>query len=558
MSTTLLVDPTRGFRVWNIDDIYLGPDVIPTGVSVPNVNDMVLDWTRGFFRVIAVDDTDINPTYTPVLSEFDVTLLNNPNAGDILGRGLTGYQPAAHERAFFDNSVVPHTISIDDRYRVYGADAINAKLFKGTDVTSNGTVISLTFNGSGNITGENIALELIDPTNPAIKRPIVIFTNTALNEGELVTLVIYTQEGGAIGEHTFIVKSGTAIRGIEASTISIIDIELVTDLLDDVELDLVKVPANVPITGGDFQARLLYSNGATSLIPIDGTKARIFGLDNFNTAIAGSISDIVLTYFPDTNEPLINSENPELRSISSVYRIQTVTNSLDASFKIYIEVLWNNVSGLYENTYFLTNLKHDILVKLTPSQITIESATAVPISYAPNQGVQELVLSILMSDVFASGFAGYTFIQQTKIEYAGNAEGDNPWLIDYLNNQTNVFGSLVKFGYSTAGAFPLDLTAGEPTLADWLNKLYFSIHPTYDPVLEELVDVTPTHFRLQYGVFTSGDFPIGDWQVLHNNLGGTVWVEDETVTIIWLLDTPSSVDHLILALTPIMIHNTLV
>lgn len=550
---TLLNYPDGNFRFWLLSQIYMGPDITPTGDSVPNVDDLVLDYNSGLYRVISVDTEGEAPTFTPVLQEFNLNNVQSSN--NILAKALSGYQPAASQRAFYDGSISPKTVTIDDRYRVNGTDAVTAKLFKGTDTSSNGIVISRTFNAQGNVTGENLTLELLDVTNPAIKRPEVITVNTALLDGELVTLVTYTQAGGPAGEHTFIVRESTSIRGIEEDTVSIVDITLISTLLDQVETDLIVIPANVPIVSSDFQARLHYDNGDTvGNIAVDGLKCRLVGLDDFNTSVAGSISTVVLTYYPDTDEPLINSESPLLNSISSIYRLQTVVNELDASFKVYMTIDWNSGTGEYVNTYWLSNLKHDILIKLDASKYTITSGTVNPILYTPGQGVQDIRIAIVINDVLGAGFNGYTYVQQIKVEYGGQGVSDNPWLLDYRGDQSELYGVSVKASASNTGLFPLDLSAGIATSTEWLNKLFYRLHPTYDPTTQELTDLLPTHFRLMYNGYTSADLPLADWVTYHNHLGSVPWVEGQTINIVWLQDDPGAIDHLLLGTSPLMVH----
>jgi hypothetical protein len=61
MAITPIVDRSRRFTHFKMDEIYTGP--AGTGRWVPNVDDMVTDWEQGFYRVVAVDHERTNLSY---------------------------------------------------------------------------------------------------------------------------------------------------------------------------------------------------------------------------------------------------------------------------------------------------------------------------------------------------------------------------------------------------------------------------------------------------------------------------------------------------------------
>lgn len=549
---TLIYDPRAGFRSWYITEIYTGPG--STGQYVPHVNDMVVDWTRGVFQVTAVDLTSVPPTYIPTLELVDLSLLASEQIG--LSQQLSTYQPSVLELAFLNIDVMPYTISIDDRYRIYGTEASYLKLYRGVDLSiENGVVISQTYNGSGALISENVILELIDPSNTAIKRPPVFNTTTALFDGETVTAVIYTVTGGVTGQHTFLIKNTNAIRGLGSDTVYISDIVLVTTLLDTVALDTVNVPANIPISGGDFQARLLYSDGTDTLISVGTPKCKLLGIDNFNTSIAGVTSQVVLVYYPDPNEPAVNITNPSIRSISHTYTIRTINNVLDYSFKIYVVPKYNATTQQFSNDYYLTNLAYNILIKLAPNQISVTLQGGGNINYSINSGAQALVLAVVMSSVIPYGYSGYTFVQVVTVNYGSSTT--TPWYLDYLNNNTLLYGSQVYFEYSTQGQQPLSIISGAQSISEWLARLYLPLHPTFNQNIY-LAAPTPTHFQLTYHGIQSPVLLITDyWNILIQNYFGINFVNYDTVLVTWLVPTADITVYSILGVSPVIVRNTL-
>lgn len=55
------IDLNRVQRFWHMSQIYDGPS--KPGRIVPNVDDAVLDWTSGLWRVVAVDTFKTNLSY---------------------------------------------------------------------------------------------------------------------------------------------------------------------------------------------------------------------------------------------------------------------------------------------------------------------------------------------------------------------------------------------------------------------------------------------------------------------------------------------------------------
>ena len=562
MSSVLIefYNPLRGFHFWNIDEIWLGTSNLTPSKHVPNVNDLVIDYTKGFFRVIAVDDTVISPgvlpSYTPTLEKIDFTALTSPTADVSIYQRYGLYQPHIMQRIYLDTTVNPFTLTVDDRYLIFGTEHVSAKAFKGSDISVTGTVISQQFNSSGNLTSENVDLIRIDPNNDSIKRPIMFNSKLDLLNGEIVTLVTYNATGGVSGIHQFIVSKTNAIRPNEFAAPVIVDIKLITSYIDAQQLDLINVPANVPITGGDFQAMLLYNTGANAVIPVDGNKCKIHGLTNFNTALIGDISTIVLAYYPGVNEPIVNASNPTLNVISSTYRIHTVENVLDYSFKIYVVPVYNPTSVRYSLKYYLTSVNYDFVIEIPLSLITVQKQGGGTIDYSPQSDAQTLIVSVLLSDVFPLRYPNYRFSQTFIINFGAPTINDTPWIIDYKGNNTGLYGYNIKMHYSEIGYHAIDLSMGLLTPEDWLATLWNPLHAIFDASILSIAP-TPTFFKLKYKTVATDAIPISEWNILINNTLGIPWEGMSTIEIVWLKESSVSGAYLTLGISPVMIFNDL-
>lgn len=559
---SLLYDPFRGFRFWNIDDIRTSAQDVSSGKIVANVNDLVIDYANGFFRVIAVDDTaitpGIEPTYIPILQKIDLSTLGVNTVDTSLYQRFGMYQPHVMQKIYFDSTVTPHTLTIDDRYLIFGSENVNAIAFKGYDTTVAGTVISEQFDSNGQLIGNRIPLIRVDPNNDAIKRPSVINTEFNFLDGEIITLQVYNNIGGDSGKHSFIVVRSNAIRANELNTPVIVDVKLLTNLLDNQQLDLINAPANVPLTGGDFKAMLLYNSGVRTTIPVDGIKCKLHGLDNFNTSLISDVSTVVLAYYPDRDEPIINASNPTLNFVSSIYRIRTVQNVLDYSFKIYVVPVYDAVNIRYNLKFYLTSVKYNILVELNTNLIHVVKQGGGVIDYSPTADVQTIQVSVLLSDIYSLLYPGYRFVQTFNLNFGPPTINANPWIVDYKGNNTGVYGIDNKMHFSQIGYHALDLSMGLLTLEQWLRALYDPIHVIYDQNLMSSPP-TPTHFKVRYSTVITDAIDVNNWNILINDpVIGLMWQNMGTVEIIWLKQTNIIGDYLTLGVSPVMIFNDLV
>ena len=108
MPTVVPIEPdaARGFRTWNITQIYTGP--AGPGRYVPNVDDMVIDWNSGFYRVVSVNSLTL-------LSTLDFVPLENMNGGVLEEDVLLGSGPGGHSdsyRVYVDNSTTPPRLAV--------------------------------------------------------------------------------------------------------------------------------------------------------------------------------------------------------------------------------------------------------------------------------------------------------------------------------------------------------------------------------------------------------------------------------------------------------------
>lgn len=531
MSTiTFRRDPTREFRTWHISEIYVGEEGSTTEhLYVPNVSDLVYDGQSSLFKVTAVDDITAIPTLeriNPGDAFFDP--ITDPNN---LSDGLRWYQPHGTNRAFVDNSRSPAIVSIDARYRIFGSEATEAKLFLGSDTGDSGTVISQTIDSNNVVVSEMIKLEPLFDSNNTIHRPARFHTTMNLSDGELVTLVIYNAAGYVSGEHPFIIRNANAISGPAASDIYIEDIELISDLISPTDTLLIENPLNVPFTTTLLMCKVHYSNGTSTLHSIDGNKVKLHGLNNFNTSILGPVTQLVLTYYTDPDEPAINLQGTVKPSLSKIYKLANTTRVDNWAVKLYVIPVWSN--GVYNLRYRLTNLDYNAYIDVT-DQVTTTQLDGTPFLSGLFNNQQNLIATINLDNASVANPGTSIHVQQYGINLAppGPASVDE-WVIDYGGDGLSVYGVGHHVRAALVGNKKFRVDAGITSETSWIEWLYMSLDPIFD---REILNAPPqpTHFRIEHAGQPIGTYPVSQWDT-EFELGLTRdWVQGEPLVLIWL------------------------
>jgi hypothetical protein len=541
-------DKLAGFRWWSMNEIYTGDLIDDETKFVPNVGDCVIDDNDVMWRVVARD----------LISKLCTLRVMDPSvaAQNMLGVSqisrLAPYQQML--RAFINANVEPYTLTLDLQWLVPGSEASYIKVFRGTNVTPDGDVVSQLFDGSGNFLSENVPLVLIDQTNPNLKIPIGFNCSTALQDNEVLTAVVYTIDGDVVEMRGFIVKNTNAIRGLGQNRNYITSVTLVSTLLDKVIGNTINAPANIPISGGNFQAQINYADGSSQLIAVGTNKCKLFGLDGFSPSVIGVESNVALTYYLDDTESAINFSNQNVKAVTTEYKIRAVDLPHEYAFKVFVSPNHNSVSNRYSNDYYLCSLDRTLFIKLTSAQFNIVMAQGGILNTAAYTNSQEMIIVVDMGSVLPVGYNGFLFPQPTTIKYGiHNGVG---WILDYRNDSTYAFGDGIYAGFSVLGTHVFEVSSGQTSMTSWLQKLWFPIHALFDPRVSQSPP-TPTHMKLMYnGVESPWLDIVTNWNIVHQNYFTSSFVANTTLNIIWGLLESDGVTMGTLGLSPVPLRNT--
>ncbi len=511
MSTVIPIsNPQRGFQTWDLAQIYTGPS--GTGAYVPNNNDLVVDFTSGFYQVTDVD-------YTTGLSALTPWIPPNQNSGVIASDTLLGSAPGAPSesyRCYINTSVTPYSLALDSALYVYSAKAAYCKVFLGTNISSTGTVISAQVDQNNNITTENLSLAIVQTANVnnlAIANVNPGVCTQAMQDGELVTAVIYATDGTVLSYSKLLVADTNFNRPLNASTKYITGIELVSDFISSSNNQLLEIPINMLTQAIMLQGKVSYSDGTSVILPIDGNRFNLAGMNNYIASAVGQQVPLVLIYNFAPNEYgyMVNGVYPN-RFIVADYSITTIAVAGAYSAKIYAVPRWNIAAGQYSLSFFMYNLNRDAVYDVTPFVTMVAPSTFNPSIYGT---AQTITIRLNLNQV-APSFAYY--IQSQIITLNIESNGNVPaWWVQYspTGPQMAVGGNYVANLSATGfvNSWNLDISCGLVNSAQWLTALYFNGQPVFNPTSETQAP-TPNYVRIIIGSSYTAIIPISQFNAM--------------------------------------------
>lgn len=511
--------PGERFIVRNLEEVYSGPT--GKGRYVPNVDDLGLSWKDlSFYRCVSVD-------YTTGYSNWQRVNLNNNTGVDetidvITGVG-SGYTFESF-RVWINTKKLPYTMHFDARLYLYGTKAAYIKVFQGNDISGNGRVISAMYNASGVMTSENVPLELVkyegDVTNQAVKTPINAYCSTTINDGEILTAVVYGKDGSILSACRLIAANSDAVRTLEASAKYVSNIELVSPYLSSNKADTLEYPLNMLVQSDSLKGRVRYSDGTTKDYPVDGVKFSLMGIGGYIASEVGQEFPLILKYTLSNGELAFGVSDPvPERSITRDYKLETIKSDDEYTVKIFAVPEWLN-TGRWGLRYYLYNLERDSVHDIT-DRIELGSESKV-FNGSNYDSLQEITVVFNMLNLGTS-YNYYRQVQTFRIQLLRPASDLTATTYYTLGYTTDLkYGSGIKARASgTTNAYALDLSNGHQDINTWLEHLYMSLSPLRYTQTEATAP-RPTHVRLRIGSSWSREVPLNNILSKITNISATV------------------------------------
>lgn len=488
-------NPERRNQLYGYDEVFgLGSE--SSNRHVVNPGDIIVNAPENeIYWVVSV-----TPDGIPTIQPLDFRGSNGATREEVvLGTG-PGLASEAY-RIYINNSVIPHQAFVDSRVVIPGSENSYMKLFRGYDISPEGTVVSGIFNSADRLTSENIPLEKVSLPhygNHGYKVPVDGYVTHPLVDGEVVTAVIYTNSGEVTTRFTLLVVNTEFIRNLDASSKRIVDISLNTPYLSDHDTEVVEIPLGMVAQSSSFIGTVTYSDGSTQSHSVDGSKFSLHGYETFIASNIGEIAPAVLTYTLSEGE-LSNfiKQQGDKRFITKPYRIKTVESDSRHKVKLFLTPYWDKSEHIWVLDYWLYSLERNVCLKVNDLVETSVNTTEFD---GEKFGVAQQLTLALNLDQLGPGYHYERHVETISITLLHPVSQQRKSTYYRLNYGSGDMVGLKAIGYvnGKAGDWTLDLSNGYDDVDLLLNYWYYNTSPLRYP-FNESIPPHPTHVRITIG-----------------------------------------------------------
>lgn len=482
---TPIYQPNSRWTMWSIHEIYFGLE--GNNKFIPKIKDYVVEPETGMMYIV----TDLNNvTFVPELTP--VTLKQTVNTDEILSSTNDNY------RIYYDRSIDPYTLSVDGFMRVYSTTASYTRIYRGTFIDP-AKVISRRYDNNGNFVGHDIPLQIVaynTHDNYAIKSIPTCNTNMELREGETCCVVVFDTNGKVLTKVYCVLEDTTYVSQAYAEQKYITQIFLKSVFIDAMGNSQINYPVNLPIPSFNPIGVVQYNDGTQIEYPVDGTKFRLFGLDQFVSTILGHKVPLVLSYRMDANESALANVDNDNYYVTRPYELVVSNPNRSYNVKLYVYPVWRDAINGYHYKAFLMNLDRNILYDVT-SQISLatNSASFNPIAYGITQRVTFTIDLANVSGIYNH----FLHVQTVDIVLRGPANDPSVTNIWEVGTQvpTSVpyYGTNLRATRDNVTGNKIQIHNNIETTQEFITKFYRNIVPLFNP-LTELEAPAPTHIEV--------------------------------------------------------------
>lgn len=500
-------EPEGRWCIWSIAELWQGK--LGKNRYVPKVNDWVTDpETREWWIVDHLDPI----TFIPTLRPFQMKTISDgfSDSDTVLGSGPG--EPSTIFRMYVNSEVRPSSAAIDAAVYVYGTMASYVKIFKGTIANeTSGLVISKVFDSSGNLVSTSVPLELAaldSHVNYAVKSVKRFSITDELADGEIVTMVVYADDGHVVYKRQLLVENTNTIIDLNMGTKYIRDIYIKSTWLNKTVPYQIDYPINIPLDALNILGVVEYSDGSKAEFPINSTnKFRLIGLDTYLSTIPGQQLDLVLSYQLASNELALSSQGTNNRYITKPYSLVTTNPQYSIQVKLFGFPVWISDTLGYNMKWYLLNAERNMAFDVT-SAVKFSSSTGPfdPLLYGY---VQRKQVMVALKDVNIS-FPDMIHTQLVDIYLADNPTPDfnYNWLVGTHSND-----SVPKYGGSVEAHIlsgnRITLKANHDTKESWIEAYFDRLNPIKITDAEHEVP-RPSHFQIYHNSLMT-EVSMDDW-----------------------------------------------
>lgn len=505
---------------------------------IPNVGDLVADRknvTAYPWWKVAGLDVDLKSILVP-WDQINSAIINGNDV-------LTGPGRSTHNatmRVYVDKSVTPYVMAVENRMSFKGTVSRYAKIMRQVTGPTDLKVISAFYDNSGNLIGQDIALELVgvDATTKRSEYTVpVCYTMEDLPDGEVVSLMAFTAEGHPSSITQLVVENTSWIRHRNQATRYVTSISLQSPFMSETDPHLLLLPVNVPLQGLYLKAKVHYSDGSAREYPVDGTRFALLGMESYLATMVNQKLPVVLRYTPTEDEVVYGATRGEHIFVTQKYDIRTIESKGAYNVRLFCYPEWIGPLNGYHLRWFLYSSERNARYEVTEF---VQHSTNSPAFEPKLYGVNQLLnVSVNLKDINPL-YENFRHAQTVQVVlWRDGTEHDTNWSVVFENGQQPAYGITThgRLEFVNYNYWKLNLSSECKTQGEWLDKLYRPMRPIFDPARETLAPL-PSHFRVRIGNSEVLEKSISQWKdtfaILNGlEINGNAYIE-------WILKTPET------------------
>jgi hypothetical protein len=502
---------------------------------IPNMGDLVAD-TDNITASQWWKVKSLNVDLIPVLEPWGRVDSVTQGEADV----LTGPGRLTHNstyRVYIDKSVTPFVLCVDNRLSFKGTISRYARIMKQESGPTDLKVISAYYDNQGNLLSQDIPLELVGVDSALNKSEYacpVCYTTEDLPDGEIVSVIAYTEEGHPSSITQCLVVNTSFTRHRNTAERYVTGVSLLSPFMSETDPNLVLLPVNVPLQGLYLRGKVHYSDGSAREYPVDGTRFSLLGMESYLATMVNQQLPVVLRYTPLPNEVSYDLNNG---FITEPYKIQTIEAKGAYNVRLYCYPEWIGPLNGYSLRWFLYSAERNARYDVTQYvQYAVNTVGFQPKAYGVNQ---LLNVSINLRDVNPL-YENFRHAQTVQvILWRDGTERSTNWSVVFENGQEPAYGvdTHGRLEFINANFYKLNLASECADVDEWVDKLYKPMKPIFDS-RREVAAPMPTHFRVRVGNSEVLEKRVDQWNETFSILNGLA--VNGNVYIEWIRKTPET------------------
>lgn len=530
-----------------IEQIF-NPDIhSPTEISfyvVPNEGELVFDVPNG--RIYKVTHVDREGNYKSTLAPWTFSNgIEEATYDQDAIFGVRGGPLAGEAMLSVDYSVRPNVARVDST--VMRPSAAYALVYRGNDISINGTIISAQYDTAGNMLSNRVptilaALGELDNRTIFTTGGFSVTANAhELQDGARCTLVFFDEGGNFIPPVQPLMVSQTAyLRDHSIAMKYVKSIELVTNFTDSTNPEKLLIPINTVLSSIAFKGKVTYSDNTFEILPVNNDRFALEGVSEYRPKYPGQTAGLVLVYKFSADEQAYMANPGSPFHMTQPYTVEATALRGAYSPKLYTVPQWDFANNRYTLKHYLYDLDRQIRRDVT-QHVSINEQS--PAWLGTTYGVeQNMIFNINLRDV-SPAYESFTHVQHTTIVLLANFLADTAqWRIKY--DYTKPAYTAFKLPCKAGSQYQVDFSAFA-TKDELLDALYWPVDPSYI-TFDEVEAPTPTHVMFETIDGDLHQFNLNDWKAPYQI--ASVVNKGYTHNLYWMRSLPGG-DMLQLAMT---------